>query len=944
MIRSPHLHIPFPVFLIVAVAAALLVGPAGAETASPAEIEALAKSLQVLRTDSTDRAALVEWIKREEASALKSLDSLGSDLDSLRESLRALEVDRERMQSRLTRLDPAASASSGVGEALFQERILPLFEQHCLDCHGGTKIRGGFDLSTRSAFLSGGDSGAAVVAGDSAASLLFRMVSHQSDPYMPYKKDRLSDEEIGALREWIDLGAPWPESPRDAAPETAAAPDPKELQVTDADRDFWSFRPLSNPSPPPVANPGWLRNPIDSFILAGLEKEGLSPNAEAPKRKLIRRAYFDLIGLPPTPDEVEAFLADDSPEAYERLLDRLLDSPHFGERWGRHWLDLARYADSGGYEFDVERPTAYHYRDAVIEAFNRDLPYDVFLKHQLAGDEYEPGNPLALALTGFCTSGPTISNQETEKNRYDELDDILGTASSAMLGLTLACARCHDHKYDPIPTRDYYSLLSVFTTSQRKDVFLTDLADSIRSTSLENEWRPKLDSARNNRDALLKPHRDQIREEKIAALPISATEQELLRIPENNENAEQRRLIALFKDAIRPKESEIDERLTEAERKESDALAEEIRMWEGRLAELPPKGLTLTDKQGEPVESYLLHRGEPKEKRGTIEPGFLTVLEDGQSSWERYARPMEKTTGRRTALAEWIVDVEHGAGRLAARVIVNRLWQRCFGEGIVRTPSDFGIQGDPPTHPELLDWLAGRLVEEGWSLKATLKIILTSAAYRQDSHYDPSKAKIDPENRLVWRRRPLRLESEIIRDSMLTVAGNLNRTMRGPGVHPRLHPDLIATGSTPKWPMVEEDGPDTWRRSVYIFIRRSVLMPMLMVFDGVDAAQSCARRPTTVIPLQALELLNDRFSRQQAEALADRIALEAGGDPSSKIEAAFSLTLSRPPGAAEIETARSFIERQREAYESVQGSSPDSAAWIDFCQALLNLNEFIYVD
>ncbi|MCA9448204.1 MAG: DUF1553 domain-containing protein, partial [Candidatus Omnitrophica bacterium] len=526
------------------------------------------------------------------------------------------------------------------------------------------------------------------------------------------------------------------------------------------------------------------------------------------------------------------------------------------------------------------------------------------------------------------------------------LDDMLATTSSAMLGLTIACARCHDHKYDPIPARDYYQLLSIFTPSARKQAFMCGLEDSIRSTSLENEWKPPLNEAKRDLDHLDHPYREEIQKEKIAALPISASEKELLLAPRDNENAPQRHLFEMFGGAIHPRDHEVKERMSEAELAERDRLLEEIRGWEAKLATLPPKALTLTDKQDEPIESYFLARGDPKNKKETIQPGFLTVLKpDNSSLWDAYAEVESgKTTGRRTVLAEWITDPDNGAGHLAARVIVNRVWQHHLGQGLVRTPSDFGIQGQPPTHPDLLDWLATKFIEDGWSLKKMHKRILLSAVYQQDSTFDESKLRVDPDNRLWWRREPLRVESDILRDSMLAVAGNLNRRMFGPGVKPRLHPDLIATGSTQKWPTLEEDGPETWRRSIYIFIRRSVLMPLLTVFDGPDATQSCARRQTTTIPLQSLELLNDRFARQQAESLATRLEAEVGGDAKSQIDQAFWLTLSRAPEESEEKNSLAFLETQKGEYEESGSAIPKGDALVDFCQAMMNLNEFVYVD
>ncbi len=909
-----------------------------AQSVSPEAIESLSESLRGIDSDHPSPESIDSWFQDEEVRIGDEIGRVEKELQAFRQKIKFLETQRETLQTQLAVFAPATQSPEALD--LYRDHIQPIFEKHCIECHGGGKIRSGLDLTQRQNLISGGDTSPAIVPGDAKASLLYQMVAHQTEPYMPYKEERLSEEDISRIGEWIDLGAPYPEESA-----AVANAEPLELQVTEADRDFWSFRPLSNPTPPETVGSGWAKTPIDRFILSRLEEKGIGPTPVAPEQKLIRRLYFDLIGLPPSPEEVQAFVEDESPDAYEKIVDQLLASPHYGERWGRHWLDLARYADSGGYEFDVERPTAYHYRDAVIKAFNEDLPYDTFLKWQLAGDEYEPGNPTAVALTGFCTSGPTISNQETEQNRYDELDDMLATTSSAMLGLTVACARCHDHKYDAIPSRDYYRLLSIFVPSERKQAFMCGLEKSIRSTSLENEWKPPLNEAKRNLDILHKPYRDEIQEEKIAALPIGATEKDLLRAPRDNENARQRHLFEMFGDTIRPRYHEISERLSEAELEENDRLREEIRGWEAKLGTLPPKALTLTDKHDEPIESYFLARGDPKNKKETIQPGFLMVLKpDNSSVWNAYAETREKTTGRRTALAEWITDPYKGAGHLAARVIVNRVWQHHLGQGLVRTPSDFGIQGQPPTHPELLDWLATKFIEDGWSLKKMHKRILMSAVYQQDSTYAESNSRVDPDNRLWWRREPLRVESDILRDSMLAVVGNLNRRMFGPGIKPRLHPDLIATGSTQKWPTLEEDGPKTWRRSIYIFIRRSVLMPLLTVFDGPDATQSCARRQTTTIPLQSLELLNDRFARQQAESFAARLEAEVGPGVEEQIDRAFRLALSRAPDEKEMQNSLSFLETQEVQYEKSESDNPTGDALVDFCQALMNLNEFVYVD
>ncbi|NUN98963.1 MAG: DUF1553 domain-containing protein, partial [Candidatus Omnitrophica bacterium] len=547
--------------------------------------------------------------------------------------------------------------------------------------------------------------------------------------------------------------------------------------------------------------------------------------------------------------------------------------PHFGERWGRHWLDLARYADSDGYEFDKERPTAYPYRDAVIRAMNEDLPFDTFLKWQLAGDEIEPDNPLARALTGFCASGPTIDNQVLEKNRYDELDDILVTTCSSMLALTVGCARCHDHKFEPISMRDYYRILAFFNTTKREEIHLATRIEADAARKREGELTKRQVEARAALDQFVSPFRTPIFESKLASLPINATEQNLLRAPEDPANPPQRMLLDLYRQAIRVTDDELVASMTESRQIRWETLKEAVANLEKELAELPTKCLTVTDSQAEPLPAYFLARGDPDQKQGEVQPGFLSVLRRIGAEERPVHIPVPDgavTTHRRRALAEWITDVESGAGHLAARVIANRLWRHHFGEGLVRTPSDFGMQGDRPSHPGLLDWLAGELIRGGWKLKPIHRLLARSSVYRLGTEFDEGKAAQDPENRLLWRRRPVRLEAEPIRDAILAVSGKLNDEMYGPGIHPKVPREAIATGSTYKWPVDVVDGPDTWRRSIYIFMRRSAVFPMLTVFDGTDATASCARRTATTVPLQALELLNNDFAREQAGYFAER--------------------------------------------------------------------------
>ena len=742
-----------------------------------------------------------------------------------------------------TLLPPAYASTPNdpahAGPRLFREKVRGVLEASCLKCHGGEKTRGGLDLSTREGLLKGGDEGPSITPGNARTSSLVRKIRHLEDPFMPPKSDPLPEAAVRDIETWIDLGAPYD------APLGTASPQPvsKELQVTESDRQFWSFAPLKDPAPPTVKNESWPKTSIDRFILAKLDEKGLSPAPPASRAKLIRRVYYDLIGLPPTPEQVEAFLSDVRPGAYERLVDQLLASPHHGERWARHWLDVARYADSTGYESDNDRPSAYHYRDFVIRALNQDMPFDRFLRLQLAGDIIEPADPHAAVATGFLTAGPTETQKETEQSRYDEFDDIVATTASAMLGLTVGCARCHDHKYDPIPTRDYYSMLAAFTTSRRHDL------------PLDGE----------------KPRKD----------------------------------------------------------KSNTALV-------------------MRESKPGPARTPLLLRGNPETKGTVLDQSFLAVLTHPAI----HAPSHYSLDHPRLALAQWVTDLDHGAGRLAARVIVNRLWKHHFGRGIVATPNDFGLQGDRPTHPELLDHLASELVRHNWSLKHIHRLILTSAVYQQGSvgsaEADPTPApQPDADNRLFWRRTPQRLEAEIIRDAMLHVAGNLNTTMFGPAVKIPLPPEVIETGSVARWPKKIEDGPLTWRRSVYLFQKRSVRIPMFESFDAPDMMSSVGHRIPTTVPPQALALMNSAPARDQARRFADRVTKEAG-DTRARVHRAFYLALSRPPSADELARSLAFIERQTSGYQSsVSGGAaghPAGLALLDFCQVLLNLNEFIYIE
>ena len=704
------------------------------------------------------------------------------------------------------------------GLALFKEQVRPVLVKHCLDCHGGKATKGDFDLSDRKPLIESG-----TIEGGSKACQLIALLTHAEEPHMPRKAPRLPDADIARIGRWVDLGAPYdrPLTEKKAVVVRSTTP-------TDADRDFWSFRPLRAVAPPGVKDGSWARTPVDRFILAALDAKGLTPNPPADRRVLIRRLSFDLLGLPPTPEEVDAFLADDRPDAYERLVDRLLASPRYGERWARHWMDVARFAESHGYEQDYDRPFAYHYRDFLIKALNQDMPFDRFIHWQIAGDELAPDDPLALAATGFLGAGafPTqLTEAEFESARYNELDDMTATTGVAFLGLSVGCARCHDHKFDPIRSHDYYRMASVFTTTIRSEI--------------------------DPPGAGKKGDKIQVTAEGF---------------PHTKHHADDRGFPHFY-----------------------------------------PK-------------TYVLSRGDVNQKQAEAEPGFLAVLmRDGKGADYWRAEPPSGSTHpssyRRAALARWLTDTDHGAGQLAARVIVNRVWQHHFGRGIVATPNDFGAQGEPPTHPELLDWLALDLVRNGWTLKRLHKLIVTSSVYMQDSRSDEARARVDRENSLYWRQSPRRLEAEPIRDALLAVSGRLDPAMFGPGTL----------------------DPNQRRRSVYFTIKRSQLIPTMMLFDWPEHLVSIGQRSVTTTAPQALLFLNSSLGRASAEGLAARIS----GDNTASVRDAYRLCFGREPDADEARLSASFLDRQADAYR--REGKPEALARVDLCQSLMSMSEFIYI-
>jgi len=1020
----------------------------------------------------------------------------------------------------------AAAAPSGEELAFFETRIRPVLAEHCYPCHSAEalragKLKAGLLVDTRAGMANGGESGAAVVPGDRAGSLILAALKHDGFEMPP--AGRLPDPVIADFEKWIDMGAPDPRE------EPSMAIEERTIDVA-AGRRHWSYRRLAPVSPPAVANTAWPRGDIDRFILAAQERAGIAPAAEAEKAVLARRVSFDLTGLPPTPEELAAFLQDGSADAYEKLVDRLLASPGYGERWARHWLDTVRFAESGGYEFDGDRPGAHHYRDWVIRALNADLPYDEFLRLQIAGDLVKPGDYDATSATGFLVAGPypgQVTAKTVEPIRYDQLDDMLATLGSSVLGMTIGCARCHDHKYDAIAHRDYYAMLACLGKAVQRDTdidldpegtrrkreawqaerapvaaaeeafrrdelpgrlarwlaaeapvqlaaapwialdpqalkaakatlakdaagivtatgklegndtytltFRTRLRDlaALRIEPLAAEKATENGTARagpgTGKDGAFRLSTVKVTAAPLVAAPdrknvqpnlraVAATAEEagfefakaldsapdtgwsvggpagrdhaavvafdrpigfeggtILTVElrfEANQHGLARFRIAAAADpaagiaAAAAPQSPREVALLLDAAAAGPGLAErgisrEIAGWFARLddrtqrvvadlaaadAREPQPNLVKVyaatngawvisgNSQGVSAGSqdvFVLGRGEVGRKKGKAAPGFVlaTIPEDAAES-SLLSGPDAKPLGdSRLGLAAFVTDVSRGAGPLAARVLVNRLWHHHFGRGIVATPNDLGTQGEPPSHPELLEWLANRFVESGWSVKGVHRLIVTSATYRQSGAVSAAGHALDPDNRLLWHRRPARLEGEAIRDALLSSSGLLDPTRHG-----RAGRDASSR-----------------RRSIYLEIKRSEPIGFLQVFDQPEAVQAVGARGVATVPTQALAMLNSPLVRTAAENLATKCreaaAAAGAGSPAgiaAAIDRAFVAALERHPTAAEGERFTGPVAA-REAAAGADGGRRQQAL-VDACQLIYCMNEFIYVD
>jgi hypothetical protein len=795
----------------------------------------------------------------------------------------------------------------------FVRDVKPILVQNCSRCHGQQKQQAGLRLDTARGILDGGNSGPVVRPGKSQESLLHKAITGHPDVHaMPPKGPRLTREQIAVLQNWIDQGARAP-----------ASESPDHTRIAS---NHWAFQTPVRPREPEVQNAGWCRNTIDRFILARLEKEKIAPAPEADRPTLIRRLSLDLLGLPPSPKEVDEFLADTRPDAYERLVDRLLASPHFGERWGRHWLDVARYADSSGYTIDGPR-SIWKYRDWVIEALNRDMPFDQFTIEQIAGDLLPSATTEQKIATGFQRN--TLTNEEggtdAEQFRVEAVVDRVSTIGVVYLGLTVGCARCHDHKYDPISQREFYQLFAFYDSADEATLTLApqEKINAVQKLRTELILTERKLTAHNKEFALKQPEWEKGLTE-AARVKLPAEVRAALAIPEKERNPQQKRLLTieyLKTDAVRP---ELEKQYAEMNR---------------RYAPLPT---TLILRERTPPRTTNLHlRGDFLRKGVAVTPAVPAVLPPLPAG--------EKPN--RLHLARWLVDP---GNPLTPRVTMNRLWQHYFGHGLVETENDFGSRGARPTHPELLDRLATEFVRpltgrvRGWSLKAMHRLIVTSATYRQSSRR-PALEETDPRNRLLARQNRLRLEAEVIRDAALTASGLLAPTIGGPGVFPP-QPREAGTFTQAEKTWKTSAGPDRYRRGMYTYFWRSAPHPALTVFDAPDSTTSCTCRTRSNTPMQALTLANDQAFFEFAQGLGARIIREGGPADADRLRYAFRLCLGRAPSASESKVLGLFLARQLAAMqahpEEAQALAPGTdasqrAAWVQVARALLNLDEFI---
>lgn len=762
----------------------------------------------------------------------------------------------------------------------FERRVRPVLAEHCYSCHGPEKQKAGLRLDSRAAVLVGTDDGPVVVPGKPETSALIAVIRHEGEYPMPSKEPKLADDDIAALAEWVQRGLPWPE---DAAP-IPVKPSPETVA-----ENHWSLQPLASPAIPAVRDTDWPKTSVDRFILAKLEEHALAPAADADRRALIRRATFDLIGLPPSPEEVEAFVNDRSSQAFAIVVDRLLASPRYGERWGRHWLDLARYSDTAGDSADFPVPDAWRYRNYVIDAFNHDKPYDRFIREQLAGDLLPYDNTTDRAeniiATGFIALARRFGNGG--QSGHLAIEDVIDTTSQSLLGLTVACARCHNHKFDPITTKDYYALYGIFDSTVFPFAGAELLPGPRNLVPLDADGKPSAEMIAALAD--LDRRRRTLGEERWNAQKL------------DGEEAQQKLA------AINTKIEEL--------RDDTEAL---FTRW-------PSRGqLAYAVSEGRPKDARVQIRGQPDKLGDQVPRRFLSILGGAPAA--------PKDRSGRLELAEAILDPKNP---LTARVMANRLWQYHFGAGLVRTPSDFGLRGTPPTHPELLDFLATRFVADGWSIKTMHRLLMTSRVYQLSTVQSAEAARLDPANHLFGRFSLQRLDAEAVRDTLLALSGQLDETVPGPHPFPpernwnfNQHDNFVA------------DYPSR-HRSVYLMQQRLRRNPVLAVFDGADTNATMAQRDETTTPLQALFLLNNPFVHEQAEAFGRRIYAAAATDD-ARIAQAYAWAFGRLPAPEESASCDEFLR----VFRDRRGADPttEDQVWAAFARVLFGSNELIYLN
>ena len=833
----------------------------------------------------------------------------------------------------------------------FVREIQPLLKKYCYQCHGADVQEAGLRLDLKSDALAGGENGKVIVPGDGKNSLLVKLISGADEErFMPPEDEAppLSKKQVARIRAWIDAGAVWPENV-----------DPTHKKQ----KTLWSFTPVRRPAIPRVEGSAWVRNSIDAFVLAKLEAANMKPAPPAEPHALIRRAYFDLLGLPPTMDEAEklttALAKAPDGSTFQDVIDQLLSNPHYGERWARHWLDLVRYADSNGYEVDGEKPMAWKYRDYVIRALNKDTPYNRFVMEQLAGDELPDASPETVIATGFCRVGPWdaergASVQPSEKldERYNELDDMVSTTSQVFLGLTMGCARCHDHKFDPLESHDYYSMVAIFNPLTRHRSGRTELTRfAVPPPKLQekNEADRRVAELKAKIKSLDAPLRKGLLESGKTKLPAEAVTAFQTALDKRNDA--QKKLIGQHTGSF---DKEVAAALQQEELTAkflSEDAVQQITNFGVEIADLEkrfkyPQGYFMFESSPKAPVTHLLKRGNPNQPGPVVTPRVPVAIA-GQLGKQQpnFEKPDEFTSRRRISLARWITDPDNP---LTARVIVNRVWQYHFGQGIVRSSSDFGHRGSKPTHPELLDWLAHWFVHDAnWSLKKLHRLIMTSNTYRMNKHRNDAYAQSDPENRLLWRFPYRRLEVEAIRDSMLAVSGHLNQSLFGPCMYPFIPENARQSGYDPKSVWKEFNEADASRRTIYAYVKRTLVVPFMDTLDFCDTTRSADRRDITTVAPQALELLNGEFVNRQAKHFAERLAREAGNDVDHQIALGYRIALTRSPRPEEQEALKSFWNRERTELLRDDKSSKEEAnrrALTQVCRVIFNLNEFVYTD